>query len=73
MRSRFETLRKTRLEMLKSFVFKTAAQQLEPVEDLARHQMSFNELIAYDVNGNSEEIEFLKQEIKQLKGLLNAN
>lgn len=62
MRSRFEILKQTRLEMLKSFVFKTAAQQLEPVEGLAYQQMLFNESVA-------NEIEILKQEIKQLKGV----
>lgn len=66
MRSRFETLKQTRLEMLKSFVFKVAAQQLEPVEGLAYQQMIFNESVA-------KEITELKQEIKQLKGLSNAN
>lgn len=66
MRRGFDELKKTRLEMLKSMVFKTAAKQLEPVENLMGDQMVLNESVVH-------KIAELNDRISKIEGLSNAN
>ncbi|RZR40875.1 hypothetical protein [Vibrio vulnificus] len=61
MADKFNELKDTRSSMLGGFVTRPAAQQLEPVEQLAGFQHEFNETVC-------REIETLKQQIQELQG-----
>ncbi|WP_138956454.1 hypothetical protein [Vibrio ichthyoenteri] len=64
---KFNELKATRTNMLSGFVTRPAAQQLEPVEQLAGFQNEFNQTVV-------QEIETLKQQIKELQGgIAHAN
>lgn len=62
MRRGFEELKKTRLEMLKSMVYKAPAKQLEPVESLMGDQMILNESVV-------KKIADLNNRVNKLEGL----
>ncbi|MGL4379665.1 MAG: hypothetical protein ACRCTB_00900 [Vibrio sp.] len=61
MNVQLSALKRTRLEMLKSLVFRSTAQQLEPVESLAASQQDFNKMVC-------REIETLKETFAALQG-----
>ncbi|HHY0348467.1 hypothetical protein [Vibrio cholerae] len=61
MTGQLATLKRTRLEMLKSMLFRSTAQQLEPVEKLADSQQEFNLTVC-------RELEALKETLAALQG-----
>ncbi len=61
MTGQLDTLKRTRLEMLKSMLFRSTAQQLEPVEKLADSQQEFNLTVC-------RELEALKETLAALQG-----
>ncbi|ELL0578631.1 hypothetical protein Q6U58_003461 [Vibrio cholerae] len=61
MTGQLATLKRTRLEMLKSMLFRSTAQQLEPVEKLADSQQEFNLMVC-------RELETLKKTLAALQG-----
>ncbi len=61
MTGQLATLKRTRLEMLKSMLFRSTAQQLEPVEKLADSQQEFNLTVC-------SELEALKETLAALQG-----
>ncbi|EGR2474327.1 hypothetical protein DYB13_08585 [Vibrio cholerae] len=54
--------------MLKSLVFRSTAQQLEPVEKLADSQQEFNLMIFRQGEMHKGEIEALKEALAALQG-----
>ncbi|ENM5727479.1 hypothetical protein V4V56_003473 [Vibrio mimicus] len=61
MTGQLATLKRTRLDMLKSMLFRSTAQQLEPVEKLADSQQEFNLTVC-------RELETLKETLAALQG-----